>query len=313
MNRGRLLLTLVGVIVLSAVPIARANIAPPTTLYLHVQPYDPDYCSFPYVQSCEDVVQTTDATGDVLFAVFMYSNAYDHIASIDFTARWDWSMGIWGIDQCAGAQITYEYYGDNQITVHLTWPECPILSWQPICVLGMSVYGDGCLSIDNGAAVRWGCPPGGWTENPIVGTAEAGVQCAYSCMLSCDPWDIVCAPALTPETLHFELVPGQTGMQTMQMAVSGGWPHDVSFDATEPWVALEMGNVEGHDADVKVTVDATGLTPGDYSAVAHASCDGRDCGTITLTVLDNSQSIPDGLPPGRAGPTTWGGIKNLYR
>jgi hypothetical protein len=121
-------------------------------------------------------------------------------------------------------------------------------------------------------------------------------------------------PTLEPEAIHFDLLAGQRGEQLMHVTTMGDGVDHLVYQATAPWVVgLEATPTGTHAADLLVTVDATGLELGDYTATVLATCDGRDCSEITLSVLDNSQSIPDDQPPpGGATPTTWGGVKNLF-
>jgi hypothetical protein len=314
----RVLLTCAGLLVALA-PLAGANVLPPTTFFVHVQPMDWSYCGPPGVNSCSSMTQTTTATGDMLFVVYMQTSwGWDRISSLDFTVSWDWGWWMLGWTPCGTAQMTYEYDYGNQVTLHFTWPDCPTIpSFMPVCAFELFATNDGCLQVSGGGSVRWGCPPGfSWVEAPQGGKAEAGVECDISCFRDCDPWHITCVPTLTPESVHFELGQGQRGHQLMHVTVPAGTAlGSVGYQATEPWVVSIEATPQGYfDADLRVVVDATGLDPGDYAARLLATCEGRDCSEITLSVLDNSQSIPDDQPPpGGATPTTWGGVKNLFR
>jgi hypothetical protein len=302
-------------VLLAAAPAARANVAPPTMLLVHVQSLGPNACDLPGMYSCANLTQTTSETGELLFVVYLQTSWTSvPITSLDFSVRWDGGWWLEYLAPCIDGQFSYDDWG-GEVMMHFAWPNHPYLhTFQPICVLEIGVNNPGCFEVDGGGSIHWGYPEG-WYETPLPGKAEAGVDCAYSCLLDCNPWSTTCEPQLTPEELHFELAPGQVGLQTMHLVTTGGQASSVAFDATEPWVAFNVTVTGNHDADVRLSVNTAGLAPGEYSARARATCDGRDCSEITLTVLDIPQSVPDDESPAPSGatPTTWGGVKNLFR
>ena len=301
-------------VLLAVTPAARANVHPPTVLLVHVQPMDPNYCNLPGIDSCDRVTQTTSDTGDLLFVIYLQSGwSWEGISSLDFTLRWDPGWELWGWEPCVDANLSYDYWYGNEITFHYDFPDCPpIPEFLPICALGITVNNHGCIEVLDDGTIHWGSP-GGWYETPLGGKAEAGVDCAYSCFMTCGG-GFHCVVQLTPEELHFELAPGQVGTQVLHLATDCEvrW---VSLEATEPWVAFDVTEHGDHDADVQVTVDAWGLTPGEYTAQVLATLLGRDCSRITLTVIDAPESVPDDQspPPSGSTPTTWGGVKSLFR
>ena len=307
--------------VLVGAPGVRANMQPPTMLLIHVQPWDPNYCDLPGVNSCADLVQTTSATGDLLVVVYMVCGggyAPGPLTSLDFTLQWGWSSwwGYYGdLANCTDAQFSYED-NSSSVTLHFDWPNHPYPpGFMPLCAFWTNAGGHDCIEVLDDGTIHWGYPQG-WYETPLAGKAEAGVDCEYSCLLDCDPWSNNCVPQLTPEELHFELPQGQEADGLLQSVVTGGWAGECQFDATEPWVTLDVTQTSSHTHDVRVMVNALGLAVGEYEARVRATCDARDCSRIYLTVREgNPQDIPedDAPPPDESAPTTWGGVKELYR
>jgi hypothetical protein len=303
---------------LAAAPAARANITPPSMLLVHVQPLDPNYCNLPGIYYCGNLTQETDQTGDLLFVIYLQSSwGYDGISSLDFTVRFDPGWSLWGWESCVDANFTYDFEYGSEITLHYSFPDCPVLpAFVPVFAMGVTVNNDGCLEVESGGSLQW-CGYDHWWEDPLGGKAEAGVECAYSCVRNCGPWSSTCLPQLAPEEVHFEVPQGHAVTKMMHLTTTGGGVGSVAFDATEPWLSFSARTTDPTNADVSVTVDAGawGLPPGEYSALARATCDGRACSRITLTVTEAPQSVPDdeSSPPSGATPTTWGGVKNLFR
>ena len=126
---------------------------------------------------------------------------------------------------------------------------------------------------------------------------------------------MTCQPQLTPEEVHFEVPQGHAVTKMMHLTTTGGGVGSVAFDATEYWLSFSARATDYTNADVAVTANGEWMPPGEYTAQARATCDGRDCSRITVTVVDVPQSVPDDQspPPSGSTPTTWGGVKNLFR
>jgi hypothetical protein len=272
----------------------------------------------PGVHGCEDLAQVTGQTGELLVVAYLISGHGPYpppgvIQHLDFTLQFG---GLWWGDltaNCTDAQITWEY-GYNSMTLHFDWPN-PVYppAFMPLCAFWTYANGPDCLRILDDGGIHWGYGQG-WWEVPLAGQAEAGVECAYSCLRSCDPWNDTNLPQLTPEELHFEVPQGQEAEGQLQ-SVTSGFASECSFDATEPWVTVEAQWTSHHSHDVRVTVSALGLAAGEYQAWVRETCDARDCSRIYLTVTEASQGLPDedGTAPEPGQPTTWGGVKDLYR
>lgn len=299
---------------------ARANMQPPTMLLFHVQGWDPAFCDLPGVTRCEDLVQTTGATGDLLVVVYLVcGGGYPPapISSLDFTVQWGGSWwGYYGdLANCTDAEFSFEDNYDS-VTLHFDWPNHPYPpGFMPLCAFWTFAGNHSCIEVLGDGTLHWGYPEG-WYETPMGGMAEAGVECEYTCLLDCDPWSSPCVPTLTPEELHFELPQGLVGHASMQLAMAGGWVQGCTCDATEPWVTLEITETSHYSADIRVTANTADLAVGQYEARVRATCDARDCSRIYLTVTEaDPQAIPEDVPPPKdeAAPATWGGVKDLYR
>jgi hypothetical protein len=287
-------------------------------LLIHVQPWDPSYCDLPGVNDCEDLVQTTSQTGELLFVVYLVCayNMPGRLVSADFTLQWNPHWWFYDLANCTGAEFSYVYEYGDRITLHFHWPEHAYVEpFMPLCTFVMGVGAHDCMEVLDDATIGWANQYGGiWYEPPLPGRAEAAVECEYTCLLDCDRWN--CMPQLTPEELHFELSQDQAGHGLLQSVVAGCAAGPCQFDATEPWVTLQVTQTSGTTHDIDVTVKSGGLAVGEYEAWVRATYDTRDCSRIFLTVTEgNPQSIPesDASSPGESKPTTWGGVKELYR
>jgi hypothetical protein len=272
------------------------------------------------VSGCESLTQVTGETGDLLVVVYLAAGHGPYpppgeIQHLDFTLQFGWS---WGGDlnaNCTDAQLTWEY-AYNGITLHFDWPNHPRPpQFMPLCAFWTHADAQDCLQILDDGAIHWGYPQG-WWETPEAGKAEAGVECAYSCLRNCSSWNDTNVPQLTPEELHFEVPQGQEAEGQLQ-SVTSGYSSSCWFDATESWVTVEATWTSHHSHDVHVFVSALGLAVGEYEAWVRETCDGRDCSRVYLTVTEgNPESIPDddgAVDRGPKKPGTWGGVKELYR
>lgn len=294
-----------------------ANPLPPSLLLLHVQPEDPYRCAPPDVYDCRDLVQVTDASGDLEFIVFLQRGDPDptQIARLDFTLAWGSGWAPTDLESCTDAEYTYELFG-NEISLHFEWPDCPTFPpFQPICKLVVAVPENGCLEVTGNPTVDWGCAPHVWSEYPMVGKAQAGIDCDYACFFDCNGGE-PCEPHLTPPGLHLEVPQGHLAQELLQSVISHYHsPCGLAVDATEPWIALEVVQTSPSHHDIYVTIDAAGLAVGGYDAWIRATSQARDCCPVHLTVIADPQSLPeDETPPAdEMTRTTWGGVKGLYR
>lgn len=297
-----------------------ANVTPPTMLLIHVQPFDPSYCDLPGIEGCEDLAQTTSESGWLLAVVYLvcgYSLPGSPV-SLDFTLQWSPGWGFGGVANCTDAEFSYDYDYGNRATLHFDWPEHAYVEpFMPLCAFELDVAVHDCVEVLGDATIQWTDGHGWWWyEAPVPGRAEAGVECEYACLVSCHDWGYVCAIHLAPEELSFELPQGAVGQGLLQSVVTGCTAGPSGFDATEPWVTLEVTQTSGTTHDVGVTVNTAGLAVGEYEARVRATYDTRDCSRIHLTVTEpDPQTIPaDETPPAEdAQPRSWGGVKDLYR
>jgi hypothetical protein len=104
-----------------------ANPVPPSLLLLHVQPEDPYRCAPPDVQHCQDLVQVTEASGDLEFVVYLQRGDPDPtpISGVDFTLRWGSGWAPLDLESCTDAEYSYELFG-NDLILHFEWPASSI-------------------------------------------------------------------------------------------------------------------------------------------------------------------------------------------
>lgn len=316
-GHGAVLTIAWGTMILGGPP-AGANPVPPSALYVHAQPEDPDHCAPASVGSCEDLQQQISDMGYVEFIVYLQRGDADPepISSLDFTLEWGYQWYPIRVESCTNAIFTYQAdYLD--VDLHFEWPDCPSFpAFQPICKLVCWVGDEGCLQMTGTPVIGWGCPPQAWEEYPVAASAEAGVTCDYSCVLSCGYYNPSCRTYLSQSLSSFVLPQGEMGQDLLQAEL-----HDyhswctVDFDATAPWITLDVTQTSQTTYDILMTVDTAGLAVGQHEAWVRATSVNRDCCHVYVTVTEPSQSIPDGESPpaDEAKPTTWGGVKDLFR
>jgi hypothetical protein len=297
---------------------AGANPLPATGIFTHVQAPNPSFCA-PHPFTCEQIVQYTEATGqlefDLFFWSFMSGSVFD---AVQVTAQWPASWGFVDADFCNGADGTLDVQG-NQLAVNATWlPDCPVLETGVYhfarIVLDVTGHGELSYSYTQPHSVMWGCPPGEHAETlgALVG-AEAGVECDY-CFEQCD-FDMQCIPRLTPTTLAVEVPRGLTDHYTIDAVVpSYEAPCQAEFHPSANWMTVATRQIDSENYRLTLTVNTEGLELGEYSGWVIGQADCRGCCRVNLTVTD-SQGIPDGPADGTppAAPVSWGAVKNLYR
>jgi hypothetical protein len=301
---------------------AGANPLPSNAIFTHVQTPSPSFCSQGLPFTCEQIVQHTEATGQLEFDIFLWSMMGGMGYSFDavrVTAQWPASWGFVDADFCGGADGSLDVQG-NRLVVDATWlPDCPVLGTgvYPIARIVLDVTGHGELTYlyTEPNDMTWGCPPDEYQEGlgALIG-AEAGVECDY-CYEACD-FDMMCVPHLTPTTLTVEVPRGLTDHYTIDAVVpSYEAPCSADFFPTASWMAVEAQQMDWENYRLTLTVNAQGLELGEYSGWVIGQADCRGCCRVNLTVTD-SQGIPDeqpadGSPSGDV--TSWGAVKNLYR
>jgi len=313
---GSVCVALLVILLAGAAPVV-ANPVPPSLLLLHVQPEDPQHCAPLDVHHCEDLTQVTHASGDLEFIVYLQRGDPDPtpIAQADFTLRWGSGWVPLELESCTDAEYSYELFG-NELILHFEWPDCPVFPpFQPICKLAVAVQEGGCLEVSGNPSVDWGCVPNIWREYPMVGKAQAAVDCDYACFFDCDGGE-PCEPHLAPAELEIQLPQGGNTQEVLQSVIA---PYhngcDLEVDATEPWIALEVIQTSPTRHEIHVSVDAAGMAPGEYDAWIRATSQARDCCPVHLTVTPGAQSLPEdeALPADETTRTTWGRVKDLYR
>jgi hypothetical protein len=289
-----------------ATGLASANPLPDSALLIHVHPWDPVFCQNNPISGCDQVVQYSEIEGDVEFDVFL-ANPYGFIApfsNASMTVGWPEYWQFTSFEDCLGGDVTISG-GEHQVGLQIAYAS-PIApgSWLLVGRIRMQVSGFGALSF---ADVSFGGPFYG-----IVGPAEAGVECTYSC-LDCSNLMPFCGAHVEPGLLELHVPQGGTVTGTMSAWASwgGGMPCPVQFMETADWMELDVAWDEYYcQAELTVIVNATGLAPGVYPAVIRAVSQVVYCVSVLVDVEPVS-SVPDPDPVTRS--SSWGGIKARYR
>jgi hypothetical protein len=299
---------------------AGANPLPPTAIFTHVQAPDPTFCDQSPLMHCAQIVQYTEATGVLEFDLFVWTFfAGQQLDAVQLTAEWPAEWGFVEGSLCNGAHGTMNVQGHRAV-INASWaPDCPTMETEVLLfgkiLLNVTDRGEFGYSYSGPHTLTWGCPPNEWTEElaAFVG-AEAGIECSH-CYTDCG-FDMVCLPEMTPHTLAVELPQGQIGEYGIDVTV---WmweqPCPINFIPTESWMALGVEQLDWEHYRVSLTVDTSGMEPGEYSGWVRGESDCVDCCRVVLTVLD-SQGIEEEPVekedlPGTVG--SWGRVKNLYR
>jgi hypothetical protein len=299
-------------------PVA-ANPIPDSAVFTHVQPPNPTFCDRVSTMDCEQIVQYTEAIGQLEFDIFLWPVFYtgEEVEALQFTATWPTSWGFVEGSLCNGAEGSINVQG-NLAAVSASWlPECPTMGTDAFLVarivLDVTGHGEFTYRYDLGCGVTWGCneyPP--FPLGALVG-AEAGIECDY-CYTDCG-FQMTCHPQLSPATLDVDVPQGLSDQYTIQATVySYEYPCTPSFSGTESWMSLAVEQIDWDIYSLTLTVDTQGMELGEYSGWVIGQDDCRGCTRVNLTVT-SSQGIAEpgdeAAPPGDA--TTWGQIKTLYR
>ena len=296
-----------------------ANPLPPSAIFTHVQPPNPTFCDQAPSMTCDQIVQYTEATGQLEFDLFLWAYfAGDRFNAVRVTATWPTSWGFVGASLCNGAHGSIDVQG-NRAVVDASWlPDCPTLdtgvSLVARIVLDVTGYGEFNYNYTEPRRVTWGCPPSEHTEDlATLVEARAGVECDY-CYADCG-FQMLCHPQLTPATLDVEVPRGLSDQYTIQ-AIVYSWedPCTPSFTGTESWMSLGVEQIDWATYLLTLTVDTQGMEMGEYSGWVIGEDDCRGCTRVNLTVT-SSQGIEEPADPGPEPgvPKTWGGVKTLYR
>jgi hypothetical protein len=296
---------------------AGANPWPEYLMFTHVQPPDPTFCDRISTMRCDEIIQYTEATGQLEFDLFLWRWLGYSFDSLAVTATWPATWGFVEASLCNGGQGSIDVQG-NRAVVGASWlPDCPqVADAFLVARFVLDVTENGEFEMGNGPQyLIVGCPPYERNEDlELWAPAEAGVECEY-CYQDCD-FDHVCRPGLSPRTLDITLPQGCSDRYTLT-GYSGADPPEYmcppSFSVTEGWMESAVEPLGEFEYRLTLTVHTQGLEPGDYSGWVTMEQDCRACTRVNLTVTD-SQGIeePDEpVPPVDA--KTWGQIKTLYR
>lgn len=321
--RSSIVLLALGASTTLAFPAPRANPMPPAGFMIHIQSPDMDACAAPPVAHCPEIVQYTESSGPLEFSVFAYPWAlagWETLCSVDVDVQWpvSWALQEW--DLCPGPEATVEL-GAAHARLHLVWPDCPLVPENGLVLLGrfvLEVDGHGVVWAEPvEAGIGVGCPPDVEPMWGVPGRAEAGVVCGY-CFNLCN-LNGPCEPQFSQSTLEVDLAPGETTVAAVDIVVAG-WGEDglccygTQLESDAPWLAGWVECADPFAGIARVSLDATQLAPGSYSATLKAVADCVGCLDVILTV-GYPQGVPEGegeSPPEDATPLSWGRLKGLF-
>lgn len=277
-----------------------ANPVPDIIIYTHVQETSGSgYCGTT-VTECASVAQSTTLTGQLDFQ-FFYHRYYTGVGEptlIEMTVEWPAGWVPLDAEICTG-------YGDMSIGGNSA---------------SFTIYPDGAPEVDEFfllASLRMFAGPGqtsfrrpinvqtippapsgyDWSASGVG--ARVGLECG-NCSSYCYRSGGVgpCWPRFDPNPLTLTAAVGQLASATVRVASGGLTECDVTYQASEPWMQLDVVPVyPRYEDDVTVTADATGLSPGVYHGWINADVgDCYECGKVILTVVEGT------LVPGTSDP-----------
>lgn len=294
-----------------AAPLAQANPLPVCFLFVHVHPWVSNFCTTNPITECAQVVQHTEADGDLEFDLFMDNRnlqgvGIEEYQTVRLDVRWSPSWTYQYAENCRGGAVEEELLADRAI-LDFTFSSPVPVTGSELTHLGrvrMDVNGFGDLYVYNGSVNGLEV----WCGS---NRAQAGVECAY-CLTTCGWWP-GCGAQLTPEVLNLDVLQGSTAEGTFHADINHDHqylPCPVEYVSDDPFVHLDVQYAGGFDADIQVTVDASELPLGITEAIVRAESDCRHCSRVVINVLE-STAAPEGDPLERT--TSWGAIKMLYR
>jgi hypothetical protein len=290
---------------------ATANPIPVCFFFVHVHPWQTNFCTTNPITQCNQVVQHTETEGDMEFDFYMDNRNLHYVGieqyqDVRLDVRWTPGWTYQYAANCPSGYVDEELYPERAILdFHFDPPVST--GGQEVKLFGrvrMHVSGFGYLSVYQGEidGSDLGCGSN---------DALAGVECDYW-VTDCGWWR-GCGADLTPEVLNLEVLQGDLVQGTLDARI--GWYHmegpcPVTFSEDEPYMALEVQGSSPDHANVVITVDSSQLPLGVTEGVVRADGYSRDCATVVVTVLENS-AVPPGDSEQRL--VSWGKIKSLYR
>lgn len=293
---------------------------------VHVQPFEPDFCSTSTISTCEQVMQHTAETGLLEFDLFVYTPGWGFdlpVSALSGACQWPPDWQYVGHEICHGGDGLIDVVGPGAL-LDLYWPECPRMSGEVFLAARflLEVPNHGKFDfpvIGTQSNIAIECPPDEqilWV--PLTCSAEAGVVCDY-CQVPCD-LTASCDPQPSPSVLELQCFPGETAGGQISGSIAG---HDELYICDElfvetdtDWLSHDLWHQQWEGIfEIEVEADASGLGPGTYETWLRVIADCAGCTRVVLNVRD-PQTIPDQDPDGApqpAGDTSWGRLKQIYR
>ncbi len=278
---------------------ASANIAPEATIFVHVQSVDPDYCATCPITTCEEIEQYSPLVGQLEFDLFYHTmfeigRPEELFLVIELPEEWSYV----GFEHCIPGD--WDVVVNGNVVEILMMPMIDLGSFDLVGRLVLDAPDFGHLQHLIGHVIT---DEGG--EHYLFGAGgEAGRACG-TCIVSCEN-DYYCSPVLSPDELDLEVAAGSTTTASLMghaLNPTSG-PCAAEFAASEPWMEVDVLELELGTYELTLTIDAAELSPGDYVGwIENTTSDCSRCAEIEVFVTD-------GVPI-RA--RTWGYLKGLYR
>ncbi len=300
-----LVIALTGLALGALTPPASANPLPDAWALVHVQAgEDP-------VATCAEVVQFTDATGNVTFDLYIWpSFAFFEFEEIGLDTastvlEWPEDWSFIEATLAPGTEGTITSLAANRYQVSLSWPSCEHQGRdRPLFFLArfaLNVTSEGRCRMQE---VQWaGCFP--ITQYPLYGggqpvPARAGAPCTHC------PWPCGSYPMLhwfEEDVLNLVVDEGESVAGDLLVHFDEPEHSAMVYDATQPFLSVEA-EPGAYEATLTVTAQAAGLSAGEYTGYVraiHNEC--TVCCPVHLTVRP--------AVPVRA--VTWGAVKGSFR
>lgn len=298
MSMQHVILSLVCIFIGAAFPqTALANPVFSGNFLTHVQPVEPDFCNTNPIEDPEAVIFTTPLTGELEFDLFLYHiiEVTGLVDSAQVRFEWPAAWSFVAAEICLGTGQVLPIGNTCELLID-TGGGAPEFCLLARIVVDAPSAGE-LEMIGAGMHSQWG-----WEPVYLAG-ARAGMLCS-DCPTGAwfQHW---CMPMMNAHLLELTAHQGGEVQEAVHVFLDDLNPCDpLTFEPTEPWLTLEIENIQLASWDIVVTADATGLSPGLYQGfVEIISQECTECVEVLFTVTANTP----------VHPASWGRIKSVFR